>query len=328
MRPPILYYRVKGVVPRSVQICLRRAFAALRLRISEAEWPIDAAAGGLPPGFPGWPGGRRFAFVLRHDVESRQGASSAERLAALERARGVRSSFFFVPEEYGDTKEIRSALSREGFEIGVHGLSHDGMLYSSYRAFRRSADAINCYLRQWGAVGFASPSSHHDFGLLHRLGIEYDTSSFDTDPFEPQPDGVGTVFPLMMWDAARVHSYVELPYTLPQDFTLFVILRKQDISTWTQKVDWVAARGGMVLVNTHPDYMRFPGDVSRPYTYDVGLYTDLLDYVLERYGDSCWCALPRDVARFWKEASRRMSSSHQSSDGTIRRTPHDGRADD
>src|SRR5438093_11418122 len=30
---------------------------------------------------------------------------------------------------------------------------------------------------------------------LHDLDVQYDASTFDTDPFEPQPDGMDTIFP-------------------------------------------------------------------------------------------------------------------------------------
>ena len=30
---------------------------------------------------------------------------------------------------------------------------------------------------------------------LHDLDVQYDASTFDTDPFEPQPDGRHTMFP-------------------------------------------------------------------------------------------------------------------------------------
>jgi hypothetical protein len=238
--------------------------------------------------------------VLRHDVESAIGVAHVPRLATLERDRGLGSAFFFVPRGYGGTNETRSVLASMGFEIGVHGLTHDGMLYSSHRAFRQCVGPINGYLRDWGSVGFASPSSHHNFQWLHELDLEYDTSSFDTDPFEPQPDGVRSVFPVLQWDRERAHAYVELPYTLPQDFTVFVILRETDISTWARKLDWIAERRGMALLDTHPDYMAFSGERRRPYTYDVALYERFLDYVLKRYGDTCWHALPRDVARYWR----------------------------
>jgi hypothetical protein len=256
-----------------------------------------------PDKCPPWPNGKRFALVLRHDVESSAGVAQAERVAEIEVRRGLRSAFFVVPEEYGDTSALRLALRTMGCEIGVHGLTHDGLLYSSQRRFAACAGPINAYLRDWGAVGFASPSAHHNFQWLHGLDLEYDSSSFDTDPFEPQPDGVRTVFPLVQRDAGGNHAYIELPYTLTQDFTLFVILRENDISIWKRKLDWIVRRGGMALINTHPDYMRFSGGRRRPYAYDVSLYEEFLDYALSRYGNIMWHALPRDVARYWRTAT-------------------------
>jgi hypothetical protein len=50
-----------------------------------------------------------------------------------------------------------------------------------------------------------------------------------------------------------------LPYTLVQDFNLFKILREPNIDIWKRKLDWIAERGGMALINTHPDYMGFEG---------------------------------------------------------------------
>ena len=35
----------------------------------------------------------------------------------------------------------------------------------------------------------------HNLEWFHDLNVKYDSSTFDTDPFEPQPDGVGTIFP-------------------------------------------------------------------------------------------------------------------------------------
>jgi len=302
MRPPILYYRARRFFPRPLQVGVRRAHACIRRRATAATWPIDQLAGDTPRGFLGWPEGKRFALVLRHDVESRVGAANALRLAAVEESRGLRSAFYFVPRGYGDTGRIRSILASRGFEIGVHGLTHDGLLYASHQSFLRCSTEINDFLNDWQSVGFASPSSHHEFEWLHELDIEYDTSSFDTDPFEPQPDGIRTIFPVSQWDQQRKHLYIELPYTFAQDFTVFVILGHKDTALWTRKLDWIVDHGGMALLVTHPDYVVFPGDRRRSFTYDLGLYERFLDYVRQRYGDSCWYALPRDVARYWRDS--------------------------
>ena len=85
---------------------------------------------------------------------------------------------------------------KRGFEVGVHGLEHDGKLYSSKAKFAEKAIADQRISAQrWNASGFRSPLMQHDLQWLHALDVEYDSSTFDTDPFEPEPDGVGTIFP-------------------------------------------------------------------------------------------------------------------------------------
>ena len=175
----------------------------------------------------------------------------------LELNHGFRSAFNFVPEgEYRVSKATRDALERAGFEVGVHGLEHDGKLYNSKVKFAAKAARINEYLRQWCVCGFRSPLMQHKLGWLHQLDVEYDCSTFDTDPFEPEPDGVGTVFPFWV-PGPKGSGYVELPYSLIQDFTLFVLFREPNIDVWKKKLDWVVAHGGMALLTTHPDYMSF-----------------------------------------------------------------------
>jgi hypothetical protein len=144
---------------------------------------------------------------------------------------------------------------------------------------------------------------HHNLEWIHDLNIEYDSSTFDTDPFEPQPDGVGRIFPFWVGRNGSREGYVELPYTLPQDFTLFVILREKTIDIWKKKIDWVAEHGGMALVNTHPDYMNFDGSRLGREEYPARYYEQMLTYIRDRYKDQYWHVLPRDMARFWSSRS-------------------------
>ncbi len=300
MKAYTLYYQFRSLIPRWMQIAARRQVARVTRRVCAERWPIDRAASGRPEGFRGWPENKGFALVLRHDVESAIGLSHYAEVADLERAHGMRSAFFFVPEDYVVAPETRRSIIDAGGEVGVHGLKHDGKLYLSRSAFRRHADRINAYLREWQAVGFASPSSHHRFDWLHDLDILYDASSFDTDPFEPQPDGVRSIFPFAIHGADRRRSFIELPYTLPQDFTLFVILQETSTRIWREKLDWVALNGGMVMVNTHPDYMRFAGAQHPRYSYPRAFYEELLGYVERTHRGAYWMALPREVAAFWR----------------------------
>ena len=88
------------------------------------------------------------------------------------------------------------------------------------------------------------------------LGVEYDSSSPDTDPFEPKSGGCCTWWPFFNRDL------VEVPITLTQDHTLFVILQRSDDALWREKADFLRDRGGMALLVTHPDYMTEPAFVD------------------------------------------------------------------
>jgi len=293
-----LYYLLKPFLPLSARYALRRIRAHYKLR-SATNWPIAESAGTAPERWPGWPHGKRFAVVLTHDVEGQIGVDRTLRLAKMEAELGFRSSFNFIPEgDYRVSGAMREHLSGEGFEIGVHDLHHDGSLYKSRAAFLQAAPKINQYLREWGAAGFRAGFMFHNLEWLKQLDIEYDASTFDVDPFEAQPDGVGTIFPFWMPKGREGHGYVELPYTLVQDSTLFLILRHQTIELWKKKVDWIVEKGGMVLLNLHPDYVGFDSRRRGISEFAPALYESFLVHIREEYAGAYWHALPRDVARF------------------------------
>jgi hypothetical protein len=135
---------------------------------------------------------------------------------------------------------------------------------------------------------------------LKELNVLYDASTFDTDPFEPQPDSANTIFPFWV-GRSDGSGYVELPYTLPQDSTLFLVLGEKTNDIWRRKLDWVARHGGLALVNVHPDYTAF-GERTGRAEFPVVLYEEFLAHVSAQFGDAAWCALPRDIAQFVRES--------------------------
>jgi hypothetical protein len=296
-----IYYNLKPIIPRKIQIICRRR-AVLHKRLSYATiWPIYEKAKKPPAGWLGWPKGKKFALVLTHDVETEIGYRRCYDLMALEKELGFRSSFYFVPERYTVSAELRHLLINNGFEVGVHGLYHDGRLFKSKKIFQRRAILINHYLKEWKAAGFRSPAMQHNLDWIHDLNIEYDASTFDTDPFEPQPDGVGTIFPFWVQRDASKAGYVELPYTLPQDFTLFTLMGEKTIDIWKQKLEWVVANEGMALLNVHPDYMNFGNSRNCAGEYPAEYYRELLEHIKSEYRGCYWHALAKDVAVFCKE---------------------------
>ena len=301
------YYLAKPVLPRPLIRGLRRLSRASTERSFSLAWPVEERYARFQwdvahqllrltgrPTFSHihfWPDGRPFAFALTHDVESAEGQSFARAVADLDASYGFRSSFNFVPEGYRLDWRLIDDLRERGFEIGVHGLTHDGHGFRSYREFMRRAERINHYLKELGAVGFRAPLMHRNPRWMQALEIEYDLSFFDTDPYEPIPGGTMSVWPF------TTGRFIELPYTLVQDHTLSAVLKETTPALWLQKVDFLRRYSGLALVITHPDYLRDPR------TWRV--YADFLRAM--RNKADFWHALPREVAQWWRERAAAAS---------------------
>ncbi len=307
-----IYYRLKPLIPGRVRRAMRQYMARGVRRRTTNIWPIYPGSERAPEGWLGWPGGKRFSVVLTHDVERQNGLDSCRSLMQLEHEMGFKSSFNFVPEgSYRIPVELRQELASKGFEVGVHDLKHNGRLFHSHTAFRKNAAQINHYLRDWNASGFRSGFMLHNLNWLHELNICYDMSTFDTDPFEPQPEGYHTIFPFWVnrspsWNGVAssngaMSGYVELPYTLPQDSTLFLLLREKTPEIWLRKLDWIASHGGMVLVNIHPDYVDFNGKSSKRGRYPVAMVRELLTYLSGRYSGEFWNPSAAELAGWYKD---------------------------
>jgi peptidoglycan/xylan/chitin deacetylase (PgdA/CDA1 family) len=294
------YYRLKPFVPRGVTRLLRRLHRGSTRDGHHLGWPIAGRyalfqwevlrqllilTGKRSISYRSfWPDGRRFAFVLTHDIETAAGQAAARAVADLDESFGFRSSFNFVPERYPLDHDLIAELRRRGFEIGAHGLRHDGRLFDSHAVFMQRAARINAHLKELDAVGFRSPLTMRNPEWMQALEIQYDSSFFDTDPYEPMPGGTMSIWPFLLG------RFVELPYTLPQDSTLAFVLRETTPRLWLEKVDFIESYHGMALVNTHPDYLSHPAARK--------VYADFLQAMRRR--DGCWHALPMEAARWWR----------------------------
>ncbi|HEX3601442.1 MAG TPA: hypothetical protein VHU84_14920 [Lacipirellulaceae bacterium] len=314
-----LYYRLRSMIPLPVRQLLQR----YRSVKQSPDWfyqreflealaaACEKVSGACVPTIHPWPDGARFAFVPTHDVETGEGMRNIERIADLEEQLGFRSSWNIVPHKYPVDRGLLRDLQRRGFEIGVHGYNHDGKLFTSRKIFDRRVSAINAALTEFGAVGFRAPMVHRNLDWLQQLDVEYDASYFDVDPYQAMPGGIGGVWPFI---AGR---FVELPYTMPQDHTLFVALGERYGRIWEEKLDLVAQLGGMALFIAHPDYLDSD--------YRVDAYRRLLETAREM--DGMWHALPQQVAHWWRERDRSVLTCDESGAWTIEGpAAHGGRA--
>lgn len=299
------YYRIRPILPRSTQIALRRLLSRVQARTTFPRWPVEtglhdlyeflfqavADLSGVPvPWISPWPAPFSWSIVLTHDVETSVGYGLIDQLQRVELSGGYRSSWNFVPMRYDVEDLLVKQLKADGFEVGVHGLYHDGRDLESWNILQERLPAIREHADRWEAKGFRSPATHRVWEWMPTLGFEYDSSYPDSDPFEPQSGGCCSWLPFFNRDL------VELPITVPQDHTVFVILDAADERIWLEKVEQIRGAGGMALVLTHPDYL--VNDRLLP------AYSALL----HRYHDdvTAWKALPGEISDWW----RRRAASH------------------
>jgi peptidoglycan/xylan/chitin deacetylase (PgdA/CDA1 family) len=295
------YYAVKPLLPRQLQLALRRAYAPKQASRSFPRWPCEpvlveawyaelrariAANDGAPVALLApWPRGHRFASVLTHDVEGPAGVENIERVLEVERRHGFVSSWNFVAEWYEIPAGTFGRIRDAGCEIGLHAIKHDGKLFGSRARFDAELPVIHEYLERWGAEGFRSPATGRNAEWMHELGCGYDSSFPDSDPFEPQSGGCCSIWPFFFGDV------VELPITLVQDHTLFEILRHPSNDLWERKTRWLKRHHGLVNLIAHPDYLVSDERLAR---YEAFLI------FLNQHREDGWFALPRDVARWWR----------------------------
>ena len=306
-----VYYLLKPILPRTLTRSLRQYYSSPSDTKPRNNWPIDSryvsfqwelmrqllvSSGNSSIQYKSiWPNKHQFALVLTHDIETAEGQAFVRKVADMEENLGFRSSFNFVLERYPLVFNLIQELRERGFEVGCHGLKHDGILFSNQKEFMKRVAKINKHIKEYRMAGFRAPLTHRNPEWMQALEIEYDLSFFDTDPFEPIPGGTMSIWPFF------IGHFVELPYTLVQDYTLTSVLGETTPRLWLEKVDFIKKFHGMALLNSHPDYLNDPNSFR--------VYAEFLETM--KKNEEYWHALPCDVASWWK--SRAESAEIESS---------------
>jgi len=278
-----LFYHLKPLIPRKLQILMRR-YRARRIwqSIGGDCLPVDPVA---ETAFV-WPEPYRAAAIITHDVETDVGQANIHALREIEDGFGLKSCWNFVVRRYAPDEALMRRLADDGHEIGVHGVYHDGKLFSSPQVFKERLRIIEGAARRWDSAGFRCPSLVRDEQLLRTLDMSWDSSVPSWDPFQPVPGGCRRYVPFMLNERC-----VELPVTLWQDFTLFEELELKSIEIWRKQIDFVYASGGLVNAIVHPDYMLS--------TERLGYFRELTEHLLSK--DSLWITTPSHIADWVRE---------------------------
>jgi len=307
-----VYYAIRPLLGVAIRRILQRAALRNWAKIPFPTWPVDATVEKLiaqlwmlvlkasgesqVPFIWYWPKGYDACAVMTHDVETSAGQDFCYTILELEKEYGIRSSFELIPERrYRISADLVKAIREAGGEVCIHGLNHDGKLFSSEREFRARAAKINQYAKALGANGFRSPVMYRNPAWYDAFKFSYDMSLPNVGHLDPQRGGCCTVFPFFIGDI------VELPLTTIQDYPLYNILRSSPLETWTKQMDSIVGEHGLVSFIIHPDYTTKP---ERQTLYR-GLLGSLKRLSVER---NVWLALPGEVDRWWRQRNKMVLS--------------------
>lgn len=250
-----------------------------------------------PPAF--WPQGKKYAVVLTHDVDTPWCLEGENVLADIEDRLGLRSAWFVVCRhtERPLAAESLRRLANTGHEIGCHGWEHSPGMATLPAAkltsmLGRCARALDSFGPD---LGFRSPFLARGRALYESLAplFFYDASAPDSERYVSSfQNGCGTVLPFLDGNLVR------LPLTMPQDALLLgigydtaAILR-----AWTEKMEWIKRRGGLVVVSTHPE-PQFGASPAVRTAYAALASSISVDA-------DAWLTTPREVARWWLQRCR------------------------
>lgn len=263
-------------------------------------WTAAARLAGVDLDSSPYPGGRAFACLLTHDVDTIAGIAAVEPIRAAERKFGFTSAWSFLSRRYRAPDDVMRRLIDEGCEVISHGYLHDGRLpYLAPTRMRRRLGylfATHPWLRPH-VHGVRSGQTMRSDRLLTAMleFFEYDSTFPDTERDGPYgaASGCCTVFPF------RASSgIVEIPLTVPQDFYLLFVHRKGLAGladAWRRKLEYIERLQGCADLILHPEH------VLRDEAL-LTCYAEFLNYLSDL---SAWVTTPYELLQFYRARENR-----------------------
>jgi hypothetical protein len=323
-----LYYLLRPFMGIGVRKHLQRVRFSGWDKITFPRWPVDSTVDTLMesamtlllkaqgqsriPFIWFWPGEASACGMLTHDVEAQAGLDFCDELMDIDDSYAIKSAFQLIPEGREEVwRRTAARLRQRGFEVNLHDLNHDGLLFADKQEFLQRAKRINQYAREFGCDGFRSGVMYREQGWFGAFEFSYDMSVPNAAQLEPQRGGCCTVMPYF------VGNILELPLTTVQDYTLFHILNDYSIALWKEQIRLISQHHGLVSIITHPDYL-----VGRR---EREVYVDLLRHLADlRDRDELWLALPGEINSWWR--NRHKMTLVSSGDGWRVQGPDSHRA--
>ncbi len=207
--------------------------------------------------------------IISHDVDLNYcQTKGVDILFDIEKKNHVSSTWFFTPHHKDfplNCKRVKY-LFNNGFEIGVHGYTHDGLLdkISPDKRKKRLKFALKelsaCKIETFG---FRSPwmlRTNDLWQLIDNIGYIYDSSYPDKDTLSltglPGVNFNRPFHPIInVQNCWRQLNLIEFPVSYPQDVQILEDYNLEDseaFAYWKTKIDFIKDFHGFFIWHTHP----------------------------------------------------------------------------
>jgi len=232
-----------------------------------------------------WDKDKKAALCLTHDVDYFEDYQNIDYIVDMEQRFNFKSSFNFLTSwDYKIEKQVLRRLLNNGFEIGLHGDTHD--IAFGYRNKEKIITTLKKALDKLGVevTGFRAPTlaiTTRALEVLEELKFKYDTSILVYQVvicFPYQYPG------LNIW---------EFPLTLQDDF----LFRERNLTQgkgfeFTREIiASIVKLGGLVVLNLHPQ-------ISKAHSL---FYERLLHFISQQ--KDIWQVTPRALIEYLEKIS-------------------------
>jgi len=276
------------------------------------NFPIDDLADRLDPAIEEkrefWQ--KDFGVIMTHDVDTREGYEyGLSKFVEMEKQEDIVSTINMIPSSpaYDLDPDLVTNLIRDGFDIGMHGLHHDGkfaFLSNDGQRARIFGAAKRAKELNLPSKGYRAPWLHRTKKMVSYLteaGFEWDSSFPDTDDSTPgyAVTGSRTVFPFYPLyrdgETWKQSPMLEIPVSMPQDWALLYYYKLSEESilrVWKKKMEYIKSKGGVAAFIIHPDQE----DFGHPKYHKA--YKSVLKIIKDADPELITCS---DLAKRWKK---------------------------
>jgi len=237
--------------------------------------------------------GHRAVLCLTHDLDCAEDYELSRWVYGLNKKYNLRSSFNFLTNwGYDPDPDWLQELHEDGFEVGLHGLTHDIAIgtrppYRIKKELSLALEKLDFPVRGYRAPAFAVTPQL--LKVIKELGIVYDSSM---KTYSAYGKAVETFYPYRFPGV----GIWEIPLTIQDDrvFRDMNLSNEEGLGVIKEMSQRIINLNGVVLINNHPRLIK-----ERIYYYE-----ELLKWISEL--ENVWVCTPGELIDFMEERERQM----------------------